>query len=149
MAQQILQRRFTRWLHAAPLRLMLQIPRVVQLFISTRGLPAVVSAATGSSGVAAAFDSVAIDGLLNELRALLACVQEFLAFLQRAATAAVHPKPLPRELVDILSNGEHTRAIIELQGAYLSLEAAYIKHSVAKAIEWDSLLQVRFANHSC
>lgn len=86
---------------------------------------------------------MAVDGLLNELRGLLACVQEFLAFLQRTAAAAVHPKPLPRELVDIFGDGEHMRAVMELQSAYLSLEAAYVKRSVAKAIEWDSLLPVR------
>ena len=86
---------------------------------------------------------MAVDGLLNELRGLLACVQEFLAFLQRTAAAAVHPKPLPRELIDIFGDGEHMRAVMELQSAYLSLEAAYVKRSVAKAIEWDSLLPVR------
>lgn len=83
-----------------------------------------------------------MDGLLNELRGLLACVQEFLAFLHRTAATAVHPKPLPRDLMDILADGQHTRAVKELQSAYLSLEAAYIQRSVAKAIEWDSLLPV-------
>lgn len=129
--------------------LSLQIPRVVQLFISTRGLPAAVSAATGAAGVSGTFDSVAVDGLLNELRGLLACVQEFMAFLQRTAAAAVHPKPLPRELLDIFGDGEHMRAVMELQAAYLSLEAAYVKRSVAKAIEWDSLLAVRRCMPGC
>jgi phosphotransferase system HPr-like phosphotransfer protein len=119
----------------------MQIPRVVSAFLSTRGLPTLINGITSSGGVAP-FDPVAADALLHELRGLLACIQELLAFLHRTALSAVHPKPVPRDLLEIMGDGDHARAVKELQAAYSTLEAAFIQRSVAKAIEWDSVLPV-------
>lgn len=109
--------------------------------MKARNLPALLSSIK-SPAVSQQFDAVAADGLLNELRGLLACVHEFLAFLARTAAAAVHPKPVPRDIVEIMADGDHARSIKELQGAYTWLEAAYVHSSISKAVEWDQVLQV-------
>lgn len=110
--------------------------------MKARNLPALLSSIRSPAG-AQQFDAVAADGLLNELRGLLAYVHEFRAFLARTAGAAVHPKPVPRDIAEIMADGDHTRSIKELQGAYTSLEAAYVQRSISKALEWDQVLQVR------
>lgn len=119
----------------------LQIPRIVAAFMTARNLSALLSSIRGPGG-SQQFDAVAADGLLNELRGLLACVHEFLAFLARTAGAAVHPKPVPRDIAEVMADGDHTRSIKELEIAYTSLEAAYVHRSISKALEWDQVLQV-------
>lgn len=121
---------------------MLQIPRIVASFIKARNIPALVTSIQSPSG-SQQFDAVAADGLLNELRQLLACVHEFMAFLHRTAATAVHPKPVPRDIAEVMADGDHSRSIKELQGAYATLEAAYVHSSISKALEWDKVLQVR------
>lgn len=109
--------------------------------MNARNLPDLLSSIR-SPPTSQQFDAVAADGLLNELRGMLACVHEFLAFLSRTVAAAVHPKPVPRDIVEIMSDGDHARAVKDLQGAYTSLEAAYVHSSISKAVQWDQVLQV-------
>jgi COG4 transport protein len=121
----------------------LQVPRVVSLFVATRGLTALVSGTPASAGAGPALDPVAVDKLLSELRGLLACCQEFVAFLRRTAVDAVRPKPEPRALNEALRGGQYAHATHELQAAYVSLERVYLERSIAKAIELDTVTEVR------
>lgn len=117
------------------------MPRIVTLFLSTRGLTSLVQG--HAAAAAAPIDPVTVDRHLSELRSLLACCQEFLAFLHKCATDAVHPKPLPRAVGEALRAGQYAHATHELQAAYVSLERIYLERSIAKAIELNAVILVR------
>lgn len=121
------------------------MPRIVSLFIATRGLASLAASASAptSSTAPGALDTVAVDRHLSELTRLLACCHEFVAFVTKVAADAVHPKPLPRSVHEALRGGQYAHAAHELQAAYVSLERLYLERSVAKAIQLDTLAPVR------
>ena len=121
------------------------MPRIVTLFLSTRGLTSLVQG--HAAAAAAPIDPVTVDRHLSELRSLLACCQEFLAFLHKCAADAVHPKPLPRAVGEALRAGQYAHATHELQAAYVSLERIYLERSIAKAIELNAVIPVRSPGH--
>ena len=118
----------------------MQVPRIVSLLITTRGLDKVAAAPTGAPGGA---DTVAVDGHLAELTSMLACCHEFIAFLTKTAADAVHPKPQPREVTEALRGGQYAHAAQELQAAYVRMERVYLERSVAKAVQLDAVVLVR------
>jgi hypothetical protein len=117
------------------------VPRIICLFIATRGLDTLVQDATKSS-TKLTQDPVVVDRLLSELRSLLACCHEFLALLTKTAADSVYPKPVPRTLADALRGGTYAHSTHELQAAYISLERVYLEMSIAKAVELDVAIPV-------
>jgi phage gp29-like protein len=98
-------------------------------------------------------DPSKLDSLLGELRGLLACCQEFVAFLKRTVAEAVQPAPVPRSLLESLRGGSYAHAMHELQAAYVNLEQVYLEESISKAISLDAVVLVRpfilFGNEIC